>query len=311
MGIFDVFTGSPAKKAAEQTRAFLDKTKTANEGVIDTGLSTSLASLGRGYDTATGAINTGYGDAQGFLTGGADRARAAYDPLAALGGKYGGATSMALNALGVNGQPGMETARGAFEAGPGYGFVRDQGLDAINRRRNAGGMLNSGNADRDAQVFGSGIASQEYDKWLGNLLGFTSPELAATSGTATGRAGIESTLGQNQAGLATGQGASLADLSRWLASGEAGLNTNAATAKVGNANTMIQPYTGSYKQEADAQMQGSGNLWNLGLNLAKLGVGAFAGGMPSFGGGNPSSAAFGSNPFTPSGAVNPAYTQYG
>lgn len=48
----------------------------------------------------------------------------------------------------------------ALEGTAGYQFAMDQGLQAINRRRAAGGMLNSGNADADAIKFASGLASQ-------------------------------------------------------------------------------------------------------------------------------------------------------
>ena len=272
MGLMDVFTGKPAKEAAAQQRMYLGQVGNTNNSAIDTGLNTSLAALGTGYGTATGGVNQAYGDASGALNTGADAARSAYDPLAALGGKYGGATTMALNALGVNGQQGQTDARSAFTAGPAYNWNMEQGLEGINRRRAMGGMLDSGNADRDAQTFGAGLASNEYDKWMGQLLGFTNPELAATSGTATGLAGIETGLGQNQAGLATGRGAMLADLAQRYGTQQAGVQTGAANAKVGSSTALAQPYANTYKQEGDASMAGSGALWGAGLGLANLGL---------------------------------------
>jgi hypothetical protein len=264
MGLFDVFTGGPSKEAANAQRLIAAQAKNENIGTIDRGLNTSLANLTQGYNTGAGAINQGYSDASGSLT----NAGTFYDPLASLGTKYGGATTTALNALGVNGQPGMDAARSAFSASPAYEWNRDQGLEAINRRRNAGGMLDSGNADRDAQTFGAGLASNEYNTWMNNLLGFTNPELAATAGAATGRANI----GTQQAGLATGRGAMLADLAQRYGTGQAGLNTGAANAKVGNTNTAANTYNQTYKQEADAEMAGSGALWSAGLGLANLGL---------------------------------------
>ncbi len=165
MGLFDIFTGKPAKEAAAQQRAYLGQIGTQNNSAIDSGLTNSLGALGTGYNTGTGAVNQAYGDASGYL----NQAGAAYDPLAALGGKYGGATTMGLNALGVNGAQGQQDARAAFQAGPAYNFNLEQGLESINRRRNMGGMLDSGNADRDAQTFGAGLASNEYDKWVSGL----------------------------------------------------------------------------------------------------------------------------------------------
>jgi hypothetical protein len=84
----------------------------------------------------------------------------AFSPLAALGQQYNQAGTLNLDALGVNGPEGNARATGAFQAGPGYQFAFDQGMDALNRRRAAGGMLNSGNADVDAIRFGQGTANQ-------------------------------------------------------------------------------------------------------------------------------------------------------
>lgn len=347
--ITDIFTGKPAKEAADKSRNFFDQTRVGNNTSIDTGLNTSLASIGAnfgnardvltggynqgltgvttGFNDATSALNSGasnargaYGDASGYYDqgrGAFDQAGAAYGDLAGLGTKYGGATTLALNALGANGQPGQATARDAFTAGPGYSFNMDQGLEAINRRRAAGGMLDSGNADRDAQTFGAGLASNEYDKWLNNLLGFTGAELGATSGAAAGRAGaftgqaglfgqqagmsgqqaaFENTLGQNQANLSTGRGAMLADLARQYGTNTAGnfqgegtnlasLMTGAAGMKVNNANALAQPYAQTYKTAADAEMAGSGNAWKLGMAAAQMAMG-----MPPTGMGGPSAA---------------------
>lgn len=317
MALWDVFTGAPAKEAAGQQRTFLDQTRTTGNadilGGLDaargyiTGAGTAANSaLGTGYTLGTGAVGAGADQALGYLGSGTtnalgrlDQAGGAYDSLSALGSKYGGATSLALGGLGVNGQPGIDAARGAFQAGPAYNFNLDQGIEAINRRRNAGGMLNSGNADRDAQVFGAGLASNEYDKWMNQLLGFTNPELSATAGAASGQAGVDiaganllNQQGINQAGVATQRGAMLADLgsrfgtgmadvSKWQGGTLAGLETGAAGQKVGLATALASPYAGTYKQEADAEMAGSGALWQLGLGAANLGlkasgVGGFA-----------------------------------
>lgn len=240
MGIFDVFTGAPARRAAEQTRAHLSGVQTQGLADIAGGYGTAgqniragtagaRGDIGAGYDAAFGYaqpafgqartdlqggygqarddISGGYGQAQDYLgqAGGAGldalgRARTegmgylgqaggAYDPLSALGAKYGAGTSTYLDALGVNGAEGGARAQAAFTPSAGYNFTRDQGIEAINRRRNAGGMLNSGNADRDATDYASGLASKEIGGWMDRLGGLVNPELQATSGAATGRAG--------------------------------------------------------------------------------------------------------------------------
>jgi hypothetical protein len=310
MGIFDVFTGNAQKKAAEQQRNYLSGVKndvsgyfgdarTANTGAINTGYGDANTALTGGYNTGTGAINTGAdsalsslgsgaSEAQGYLSG----ASAAYNPLDALSSKYGGATTMALNSLGVNGQAGTDAARSAFQTGPAYDFNMTQGLDAINRRRNMGGMLDSGNADRDAQTFGAGLASNEYNTWMNNLLGFTNPEASVTGTAATGRAGvgtnqanIANSLGINQAGVEGQRGTMLANLASQYGQGRAGLATGQAGAEVANNNNyasgmsnaalnIASPYAGTYKQEADAKTAGSANLWDLGASLATGGMSA-------------------------------------
>jgi hypothetical protein len=321
-----------------QGNAGIDSALTNATDYIRAGTSGAATSLGSGYNTATGAVDSGYGATQGYYSQGQgylgqgqnylnqgqgnaigalgtsrDAAIGAYAPLSALGTKYGGATSLALGALGVNGQAGTDAARSAFSAGPAYNFNLDQGLEAINRRRAAGGMLASGNADRDAQQYGAGLASNEYDKWLTNLLGFTNPELSATSGAASGIAGANQNYGNQaagvygntaaglaglsgqQAGIAGQQaaaagtrGAMLSDLaSRYgqnvagLQSAEgnslANLQTGAQGQRLGLATNLAQPYSQTYGQEAAAKQQGSANAWKAGIEVAKLAAGAAAG----------------------------------
>lgn len=323
----DAFTGAPAKEAAAKTQAYLSGVGSSNTGVINAGRDNAVGAiqggavagrdaLSTGYGAGVDATNAGYDAAGNALTGGYnagnsyyDQAAGAYKPLSDLATKYGGATTLGLNALGVNGAAGTDAARDAFKAGPAYEFNLDQGIEAINRRRNMGGMLDSGNADRDAQVFGAGQASNEYDKWLGNLLGFTNPELAATQGAASGVAGVRgqqagaaNAFGVNMAGNDTGRAAMLADLAKnygntsanleaTAGNNLAGVYQGAAGQQVGQSTALAKPYADTYGQEAAAQQQGSANLWNLGINAGKLaagGLGSKAGGgaagaIPSIG----------------------------
>lgn len=310
----DAFTGAPAKKAAGQQRAFLDQTRTQGNQDIDLGYNTATGAIQAGTGAARGALGTGFQDASrladlgatgalGYINQGEtgalgrlDQAGAAFNPLQQLGVKYGGATKQYLDMLGVNGADAATAAQGAFTQNPAYSFNLEQGLDAINRRRAAGGMLASGNADRDAQEFGSGLASREINSYMDRLGSFVNPELAATSGAASGLAGINtaganllSQGGVSRAGIESGRGAMLADLASRYGTNLAGLETGqgntlanlatgAAGQKVGLATNLANPYAKTYGDQATAEMQGSANLWGLGLNLAKLGVGAVGGG---------------------------------
>ena len=167
------------------------------------------------------------------------------EAFAPLSAKYGAGTDLYLDALGVNGAEGTGRARAAFTTSPGYDFTVSQGLEGINRRRAGAGMLASGNADIDAINLTTGLANQEHGNWLNRLGGLISPELSAAQGKAAG-------YGQ------------LAQLGMTDAQNRVNLLGN-VTGGQASANT----------QAAQAQMQGSANLWGLGMNLAKL----FAGGM--------------------------------
>ena len=146
-------------------------------------------------------------------------------------------------------------------------------------------MANSGNTDIDALKFGTGLANQNYQQWLTNLAPYNNLQLSATSGAASGNAGINQglagidqaaanlfgTAGQNKAGIATGQGTSLADIASRYYAGLAGNDTGRGAALAGNetgANNLITnsdlklvPQIGqTYKDAADAEMAGSRNL---------------------------------------------------
>lgn len=233
MGIFDIFTGDPAKKAAAENTARLNQLQA----------------------TGTNTLNQGQTNALGSL----DQAGAAYQPLSDLAGKYSGGTGLYLDSLGVNGPQGNARATGAFQAGPGYQYGVDQSLDGINRHAAAAGIAAGGNTLAALSDRAGNMANQEYGNWQSKLGGLVSPELAATSGAASGIAGVDT----NKANTYTGTANSIV-----------GLDSNVAGG-INNQNT----------QSANAEMQGSGNLWGLGLNLAKLGVGAATGGTSLLGGG--------------------------
>lgn len=286
MGIFDIFTGQPAKDAAAANQGVLqfvdqrgrdDITGAAGDAsnYLNAGYGQGRRDLDFGYTTGVGNVNTGADAALGYLGGAAGS-------LGGLASKYGAASSLGLNALGVNGQQGADAARAAFMNSPAYQFNLQQGLDAINRRRAAGGMLDSGNADRDAQKFGAGLASNEYNNWLSSLLGFTNPELTAAGGAANiarSQAQTEGTRGDMLAQLAQRYGQNVQQNDVGLGAGLAGLTTDAARQRTGLDTALAGPYTQQNTNAAQAQLQGSQNLWGLGLNAAKL-----AAGSPSFGG---------------------------
>lgn len=317
MGMFgDLFGGEAQRRAAEASRGFLDQTLAQGRGDtgwsyaqgrgdLQTGATNAGTAVMGGYGAGRGAVidasgrainylDTGTAGAFDRLTGGFGQAAGAYAPLQGLAGKYGAGTSLLLDSFGANGPEGNARATSAFTASPGYSFNLDQGLDAINRRRAAGGMLASGNADRDAQIFGSGLASNEYGNWRAGLGQFVNPELAATQGAASGLGGLWSGLGMAganlaygsgaaKAGVATGAGKSLSDLYAHEANTLGGINTglgmslaNLATTttgqRLGQATSLAPQYAQSYKNQADAETAGSANLWNSLFGLGNAGL---------------------------------------
>ena len=166
---------------------------------------------------------------------------------------------MLLNAYGLGGPEGTAAAQSAFQAGPGYQFAIDQGMDALNRRRAAGGMLNSGNADVDAMKFGQGIANQEYGNWRTGLGDLSKTGIAALGAAAQGQ----------------GQGyTNLANLAQTYGTNQTGIAGNVLSGNM-DAN----------KLQAAGEAAGAKNLLGLGTSLASFGLGGGGGG--GGGGGQP------------------------
>lgn len=232
MGLLDIFTGGSAKDAAAENIARLDAYKKEGMDFLNAGLKGALGSL--------------------------DTAKTYFQPLSDLATKYGAGTSLYLDSLGVNGAQGNANAVNAFQAGPGYDFALNTGLDALDRRAASRGMLASGNNTLDTLGFAQGLANQEYGNWQNRLAGLVSPELSATGATASGLSGLEA--------------------------GKAPIYMNDANARVGLAGNVVGGINNQNTQAANAEMAGSGNLWNLGLNLARLGTGFLGGGIGGLGG---------------------------
>ncbi|MBN9000639.1 MAG: hypothetical protein J0H75_00750 [Rhizobiales bacterium] len=231
-GFFDTLVGGGAEKeAAEKNRALYNDYLAKGTGYIDTGYNTARGDLGNALD--------------------------AFTPLSQLGQKYGAGTSLYLDSLGVNGPAGNDRAVAAFQAGPGYNYLVDQTLDNANRAASAGGMLNSGNTLAALQDRAKNLADQSYGQWQSGLAGLISPELSATSGAASGQAGVYGGL----AGLATQN-----------ASDKTNLLGNTTSGLVG-ANTL----------QAQGEASGAKNLLGLGTSLASLAMGGLGGGGLSLG----------------------------
>ena len=128
------------------------------------------------------SINDFNNQGMGWIASGAAEAK---DYLGQAGDIYGGLADRSLanldfykDALGLNGADGSSAALERFQTGPGYEFQMNQGLDALDRRAAARGMLNSGNTNIDTLTYSQGLANQEWGGHLDRLQGFDAQQNA-------------------------------------------------------------------------------------------------------------------------------------
>lgn len=222
-----LFGGGAEREAADKNRQALATYQTQGLGALDSGLTNSKTAL----DNA-GGIYSG------------------------LQSKYGKGSGLYLDALGVNGADAARTAQQSFTTSPGYQQGIDAGIDVLNRRRAAGGMLDSGNADLDALTYGQNAQNKEYNGWLDRLGGLISPEMAAGA-------------------RAAGNQTNIANLYQGDATNRVGLYGNVASGNIG-ANNM----------QAAGEAAGAKNALGGALSLATLGTSLMGGGgLGSFLGG--------------------------
>lgn len=319
MGLFDSLTGAAHFDASDKTRAYLGQLQSnlapaimnSYTGAGDfarAGTADARKNLTLGFDASNGAITGGTRTAQDYLKSGADAAigtlnagGGAYVPLNDLAGDFRRGSTLAADALGINGADGNARAVSAFQAGPGYDFQMSQGLDAINRARNARGMANSGNTDVDALKFGQGQANQSYQQWLTNLAPYNTLALGATQGAAAGdaqnralTANVQTGAGQNAATLAAREGTTLADIANRYYGNQAALDTSQGTTlgnlgiqSVRDISTLGQnigkQFTDTYRADADAATKASANSLKLGEDLIKMAANAYSGGSFNLG----------------------------
>ena len=213
-------TGKATIKAANQNKDLIKGFQTTGNNIIDTGEAKSA-----------GALNSSIAGFQPWVDSGK------------------AANSMYDNALGLNGADGNTAATGAFQAGPGYQFALDQGLQAAERGASAGGMLGSGNLLTALTEYGQGTANKEYGSWLDRLNGVSGQGLQAASGQANGYTNLSNLYQQGT-------------------SNRLDLESGVVQGLTGSNNQLAQG------QEAKNAAQGSffGKLLNGGISLATKGA---------------------------------------
>jgi hypothetical protein len=124
--------------------------------------------------------------------------------------QFGGQTGYAAKGsnaiadlLGLNGANAQTGGFDRFRDSSGYGFIRDQGIDAINSNNASKGLLGSGSALKAITGYSSNLAKSFLNDYLGNLTGLadqgnkagsilagagnTSQSQGTSSGTSSGK----------------------------------------------------------------------------------------------------------------------------
>lgn len=196
MGFLSDLFGGATKDAAKKNMAAIGNFDKQGQGWIDAG-----SAEAKGYLEDAGDIYSGL----------ADRSLANLD--------------FYKDALGLNGADGSAAALDRFQTGPGYEFQMNQGLDALDRRAAARGMLNSGNTNIDTLNYSQGLANQEWGGYLDRLQGFDSQQNANYLAGLGGEAG---SLG------------SLADLAGQTTDRRLGLGSAVLGARMGANNQLAE-----------------------------------------------------------------------
>ena len=170
---------------------------------------------------------------------------------------------MSANALGLNGPAGNAAATAAFQAGPGYQFALEQGLEGINRTANAAGM----GASRQ-------YADRGSDLWTGP----SQPGVRPVAGQRQRAGAVHAPLAGREADFTAEQGKNLAALDTAQAdfynrsfTDEANLRANLRLGHVANevnAAGIFGPALASTDLAIGAaQMQGGANTVDAGLGV--------------------------------------------
>jgi hypothetical protein len=188
-------------------------------------------------------LQAGYNQLSDLYGAGRTALTSAYDtgtqPLYSVFNQGQSGANAYADASGANGPEGLARAKANFQAGPGFDFQLNRGIDALTRAGAAKGIA-TGNTLRDAQEFGSGLANQEWGNYVSRLQPFL-----GQSATAAGNIGtLGASKGNQLLGSFQSQGGAAqktqADMGQ--ATAEAAMDANRASAQgwetVGKAATI-------------------------------------------------------------------------
>lgn len=227
------------------------------------------------YGQAAGAINQYFPQAQQQLQ---TNYTAGLQPALGAAASTQAGTNQLLAALGIGGAGGAaggQDIQSLLANTPGYQFALDQGSQNVLRNQAKYGDLSSGATSAALTQYGQGLASQNYNNYIQSLLPFLQQNTATTANVLGGYG----QLGNQLAGVSTGQGGALAQNAQNLGSGIAGLLSNQGSAAYGT-----QAGIGNAQAQGDlAGQKASANIFNalggvLGLGTQLAGLGGGGGG---------------------------------
>lgn len=151
---------------------------------------------------ATNALMQGYSDASGYY----NQAASGYDPYVQSGQQ--GQTAF-MNALGLNGQAGAQSAYDAYASNPALQAANNYGLDSLAKKYNSAGRMDSG----ANQLAMSRAGVENWQNYTNQLSGLGQQGLQATGAQSAVRAGqgdMAMGYGATRAGQAISKGNALA-----------------------------------------------------------------------------------------------------
>ena len=133
---------------------------------------------------------------------------------------------------------------------PGYGWLQQQGIDALNKGASASGALDSGARSKDLMAYGQGLAKQDYTGYLGRLESLMN-RYAGTAQVGQTATNTTAQMGQQTAGnmgnIAIGQGNAIASGQINQANATTGLYNNLSNI---GSNAANQYMLGNYLQNS-------------------------------------------------------------
>jgi hypothetical protein len=146
--------------------------------------------------------------------------------------------------LGLGGNPAAtQKAFNDYLNSTGYQFNKSQGLDAVQQSKAAAGMLNSGSTLKSLDEFGTNLANQYGQQYVGNLQNDVNTGVSAANSLAT--------QGQNYANAVSGNNNTAASVS-----------ANAGLAGAANTNSLINQALSAYGATRGASSFGGGSGGN-------------------------------------------------